>query len=170
LEPACVGFTKYLSSPGWYKLKSSIGGTQPSGRYRCFMKQPRQPIPHEYVESSNAAGFCTPWGSQGELCKSGSPYVNSPACGKCEAVSGHSCRNNGYQKLGNDEEAARYCSWEPACVGFTKYLKSPGWYKLKSSIGGTQPSGSYRCFIKQTARRLPELNARLELEAPPVLV
>lgn len=97
-----------------------------------------------YTELKNhqASGWCTPYFSDGELCKSGSAHKASSACA--------GSLGNGYNYFGpgyNDVEAQRRCNLNAACAGYTKSHNSPGYYKLKSKIDGVS-TGNYECWKK----------------------
>jgi len=135
----CKGYTKSPAHGGvWYKLKATITGAMGYRGYICRQKTCSSTMWQE-EKNSGKSGYCLPFS---ELCKTGSPQKNSPACAGSLA--------NGYRNFGNgnDVAAQQACETNDACAGYTKSNRSPGYFKLKSQITGVQTYSGYECWRK----------------------
>lgn len=115
---------------------------------RIPAQAPLVPAPHlSQVEKSPPPvyrvdpilGFCTPWNTEGDLCRPSTPGNHDVACA---GVDGYF-----YLPVDCDMSCARdRCQDDSDCVGFT--YRKDGRYKLKSVIEGVTSDTMYVCYHK----------------------
>jgi len=90
-------------------------------------------------------GWCTPWGSVGDLCNPSTPGNHNVACAGVDSAY--------YFPTGCDMQCAEdKCDADDDCFGVT-YRKSDGKYKAKSMVEAVHSNSGYSCY-----RKPPTLN------------
>jgi hypothetical protein len=102
-------------------------------------------------------GYCTPLGSDGDLCRPGASSAQPKLASTCQSVD-----NNFYLNNCNENCARARCTADDNCAGYTIRINDQK-IKLKGVVQGTAGSAQYKCFEKASQ---PIMHSYSTKEAP----